>query len=300
MTALACAVNDNAVNDKISIVLLTHSRVGELCRTLGHLLDLPERPPIIVVDNCSIDNTAERVQAAFPTVKLICTERNLGAAGRNLGVDFVQTPYVAFCDDDTWWAPGALDTAVELLDRHARLSVLNARIVVGPQQMPDPTCATMASSPLAYHDDIGPLLAGFMAGAIVMRTEAFRKAGGYWEEFFIGGEETLLAMDILDAGGHIAYAPALVVHHWPSRLRHTHQRQRLTARNAIWTCWLRLPWSLAWQRTRFLLQQLPDRRLRRHALADALSGVLKIVPKRRVLSKETCQLLRQVWQHDKP
>ncbi|AFK61972.1 glycosyltransferase [Advenella kashmirensis WT001] len=163
MTALACAVNDNAVNDKISIVLLTHSRVGELCRTLGHLLDLPEKPPIIVVDNCSIDNTAERVQAAFPTVKLICTERNLGAAGRNLGVDFVQTPYVAFCDDDTWWAPGALDTAVELLDRHARLSVLNARIVVGPQQMPDPTCAAMASSPLAYHDDIGPLLAGFMA-----------------------------------------------------------------------------------------------------------------------------------------
>lgn len=288
-----------AMNAKVSIVLLTHSRVQELCRTLGHLLDLPEQPPIIVVDNCSIDNTAERVQAAFPTVKLISTERNLGAAGRNLGVDFVQTPYVAFCDDDTWWDPGALNAAVELLDRHASVSVLNARIVVGPQQILDPACTAMAGSPLAYQDEIGPLLAGFMAGAIVMRTAAFRKAGGYWDGFFIGGEETLLAMDILDAGGQIAYAPALVVHHWPSHLRHAQQRQRLTTRNAIWTCWLRLPWPMAWQRTRFLLQQLPDRRLRRNALTDALSGAIQILAKRRVLRDETCQLLSRVWQHDK-
>jgi len=284
-----------ATNQKVSIVVLTHSRAEELCRTLGHLLALPEQPAIIVVDNCSIDNTAERVQAEFPTVKFIRTERNLGAAGRNLGVDFVQTSYVAFCDDDTWWAPGALDTAAQLLDRHAGLSVLNARIVVGPEQKPDPACAAMANSPLAHQEEIGPLLTGFMAGAIVMRTAVFRQAGGYWDGFFIGGEETLLAMDILDAGGHIAYAPALVLHHWPSRLRHAQQRRRLTTRNAIWTCWLRLPWPLAWQRTRFLLMQLPDRRLRLGVLTEALTGTLKIVSKRRVLRPETCQLLSQVW-----
>ena len=290
---------NRSINTKLTIVLLTHSRCEELCRTLGHLSELPEQPAIIVVDNGSIDNTAKRVECEFPKVTFIQSERNMGAAGRNLGVDFVKTPYVAFCDDDTWWAPGALSTAVELLDRHAELTVLNARIVVGPEQTPDPACVAMEHSPLEHLGEIGPRLAGFMAGATVMRTAAFRHAGGYWDGFFIGGEETLLAMDILDAGGHIAYAPALLVHHWPSRARRANQRRRLTTRNAIWTCWLRLPWRLAWQRTGYLLDQLPDQRFRRRTLTEALAGIMKIMPRRRVLRQDTCQLLNQVWQQDR-
>ena len=32
--------------------------------------------------------------------------RNLGAVGRDLAMNHVRTPYVAFCDDDSWWEPG--------------------------------------------------------------------------------------------------------------------------------------------------------------------------------------------------
>ncbi len=283
---------------RVTVVVLTYNRSEELCRSLARLEALPEHPAIIVVDNGSTDSTAERITVRFPDVKLVRAERNWGAAGRNLGVEQVHTPYVAFSDDDTWWAPGSLHMAADLLDRHPRIAVLNARIVVGPEARPDPACTAMAHSPLECVPGVGPMLTGFMAGAIVMRTRAFLQAGGYWPAFFIGAEETLLAMDILNAGGRIVYCPALTVHHWPSSARDSSLRRKLTARNAIWTAWLRLPRRTAWRRTRAILRQIPDRRLRWRVFAAALSGAGVILAKRRVLNEHTCQLLERVWQNE--
>ena len=40
---------------------------------------------------------------------------NAGAVARTTGVRHTTTPYVAFADDDSWWEPGALDRAADLL-----------------------------------------------------------------------------------------------------------------------------------------------------------------------------------------
>ncbi|ETF03604.1 hypothetical protein W822_05865 [Advenella kashmirensis W13003] len=288
-------MKEDEIRDKITVVVLTHNRAEELCRTLTHLFALEQLPSIVIVDNCSVDITAKQIRSSFPKVTYIRAERNWGAAGRNIGVDFVKTPYVAFCDDDTWWGANSLNVAIEILDKHPDISVLNARILVGPDERLDPACADMENSSLDVIAGVGPQLTGFMAGANVMRTIAYQQANGYWDAFFIGGEETLLAMDIMDSGGKIVYAPAIVVHHWPSHLRNSTLRERLTIRNAIWTCWLRLPFHLAWQRTRKILSQTPDRRLRRRAIADVLLGCHKVMIKRRILRRQTCELLQRVW-----
>ncbi|WP_324273402.1 hypothetical protein [Blastococcus brunescens] len=57
------------------------------------------------------------------------------------------TPFVAFADDDSWWAPGHLARAVDIMRAHPRLAVLNARILVGPEERMDAVCAEMAASP---------------------------------------------------------------------------------------------------------------------------------------------------------
>jgi len=289
-----------AQNSRVTIVVLTYNRRQELQRSLAELTALPDRPAVIVVDNGSTDDTAHCVRHDFPQVELVQAPSNLGAAGRNLGVQQVRTPYVAFSDDDTWWAPGALDASADLFDRHPRIAVLNARIAVGPECREDPACGAMAASPLERIPGVGPTLTGFMAGACVMRTSAYLEAGGYWKAFFIGGEESLLAMDILDAGRQIAYAPVLQVHHWPSQARDSTLRRRLLVRNAIWTAWLRLPMSLAWRRTLTCLGQVPDGRLRRRAMADILPGLPSVFAQRRVLKPETCALLEQLWRHEAP
>lgn len=282
----------------VTIVVLTHNRRDELCRSLEHLQALPERPAIVVVDNGSTDDTAACVRTRFPDVTLVLMNANLGAAGRNHGADRARTRYVAFSDDDTWWAPGALRLAVDMLERHPKVAVLTASILVGAEARPDPACLAMAQSPLPPVPGIGPRLIGFMAGACVMRTRAFRQAGGYWPPLFIGGEESLLALDVLDAGGEIAYAPDLHVHHWPSSKRDGSLRGRMILRNAIWTACLRLPWRLAWQRSRVALAAMPDRTQQWAILSETLTHLAMLLKARRVVNSDTCKLLETVWEHE--
>lgn len=103
---------------RTTVVIITRDRRHELTRTLRLVTRLPERPPVIVTDNGSRDGTARAVARDFPDVLLLTPGTNLGAVGRNLAVRHVRTPYVAFCDDDTWWEPGSLRTAADRLDAH--------------------------------------------------------------------------------------------------------------------------------------------------------------------------------------
>lgn len=258
---------------RISVVVLTHNRAEELGRCLQQLHALPERPPVIVVDNASTDGTAEYLQRHWPQVRLVRSTRNLGAAARNLGVAQVATPYVAFCDDDTWWAPGALQCAVALLDAHPHVGVLNARVLVGPQQHVDPTCEHMARSPVPSAGLPGPALIGFMAGAAVMRTRAFLEAGGYEPRFFLGAEEALLALDLQARGWAIVYAEDVVTHHHPSPSRDRRKRHILAARNGAWLAWMRLPWPTAWHQTVAPLRRARQAGVFWPALRAALSGL---------------------------
>jgi glycosyltransferase involved in cell wall biosynthesis len=101
-----------------------------------------------VVDNGSDDHSVQVVGERFPTVRVLAMGHNLGAAARNLGVQAAVTPDVAFCNDDSWWAPGAPERAAAILDRHRRLALVAARTLVGPQERTDPVTTQMAASPL--------------------------------------------------------------------------------------------------------------------------------------------------------
>ncbi|MFL9943964.1 glycosyltransferase family 2 protein [Paraburkholderia graminis] len=234
---------------RISVVVLTHNRAAELVATLERLLALPENPPIFVADNGSNDNTVALVRTLFPTVCIIECGGNLGAAGRNRAAECVGTDYVAFCDDDTWWEPGSLERAVQLLDAWPNVGVLSGRVVVGEDRITDPMCSVMRASPLGSEGLPGPALIGYMAGACVFRTSLFRELGGYEPRLFIGGEEELVALDVLASGHAIVYCDQLTVHHHPSPARDSTLRRRTLARNAAWVAWLRLPWPEACRAT---------------------------------------------------
>jgi GT2 family glycosyltransferase len=261
-------------HERVSVVVLTHNRPLELRRTLNMLSALPVAPRVIVVDNGSRAGLVREVLDDFPSVELVRCERNEGAAGRNLGVARVSTPFVAFCDDDTWWAPGALQRAADLLDAHPRLAVISARVVVGPEERTDPTCDHMAASPLGREHLPGPRLIAFMAGAAVMRTQAYCEVGGYEPRLFLGAEELLMGLELAARGWEMAYVSEIVTHHHPSPTsRDPRSRQVMAARNKIWIAWRCLPWRMAWSRAHQLWRESARQGIAGEVLIQALRGL---------------------------
>jgi GT2 family glycosyltransferase len=238
---------------RVAVVIATRNRGTELLGTLTRLRALHEQPPIVVVDNGSTDGTAELVRAHCPGVQVAGLRRNRGGAARTVGARLVDSPYVAFSDDDSWWAPGALGRAVDLLDRHPRLAVLAARVLVGPEERLDPVCDQMAHSPLPPAADLpGPSVLGFIACGAVVRRDAFLEVGGFDVRLGVGGEEELLSVDLAARGWGLAYVDEVVAHHHPSPTRDPSGRRRRQVRNALWSAWLRRPLGGAVRQTAHL------------------------------------------------
>jgi GT2 family glycosyltransferase len=87
---------------RISVVMITHKPGAHIRLALEHLLELPERPQIIVVDNASCHGTADTTRSLGLQVKVLSLDQNPGCAGWNVGVLTAKTSYVAFGDDESW------------------------------------------------------------------------------------------------------------------------------------------------------------------------------------------------------
>lgn len=225
----------------VGVVVITRNRRDRLLATLDHLATLPERPPLLVVDNGSTDGTARAVRERFPQIRVVRLSRNAGALARNVGAAALQTPLVAFSDDDSWWHPGALSEAAGLFGAHPRLGLLAADTLVGPDEEPDPLNKVLATSPLDTEPDLpGTPVLGFLACASVVRRRAFLNAGGFHPVLHFGAEETLLAVDLAAAGWGVTHCPQVVAHHHPDAGARP-GRAALVRRNELLTAWLRRP-----------------------------------------------------------
>lgn len=212
---------------------------------------------------------------------------------RNIAVEEVTTPYVAFCDDDTWWDPGALGRAADLLDAHPRLASVTGRILVEPDGHEDPITPELRHSPVPAPDWLpGPALLGILAGASVLRVSAFREAGGFSGRIRIGGEEELLSLDLAARGWWMCWAEDVTVHHQASVVRDPTERRRLGIRNTLWTAWLRCPASGALRRTAAVLRSVPRDTASVTAVLAALAGLPWVLRERRVVPEHVEHGLR--------
>jgi GT2 family glycosyltransferase len=220
------------------VVVASRNRREDLLATLPR-----HEAPVVLVDNGSTDGTVAAVREAYPEVTVLPLDCNQGAHGRTLGLARAGTPFVAFADDDSWWAPGDLARAVEILQAYPRLALINARILVGPEERLDPVCSEMADSALGTAPDLpGPSLLGFVACGSVVRTEAFQAVGGFDPVVRFPGEEERLALDLAAAGWAMAYVDSLTVHHHPSPRRDAPgRRQAGIWRSKVLTAVMRYP-----------------------------------------------------------
>jgi GT2 family glycosyltransferase len=275
------------------VVVLTRNRRERVLSALDRLTELPDQPQILVVDNASEDGTARAVAARHPRVRLLEMRANEGASARNAGVRALDTELVALNDDDSWWAPGALATAAGAFAARPSLGLLQARILVGPENRLDPACASMAESPLEAPPGLpGPALLGFVACGAVLRRAAFLDAGGFNRRLVVGGEEKLLALDLAMCGWELAYVDSVCAHHHPDRGERPSRSARML-RNELWTAWLRSrPPAAALTSARVVARALRERQAA--VLLEALRGVPWVLAERRPLSASLDRAVRRI------
>ncbi|GAB3300245.1 glycosyltransferase [Parasphingorhabdus pacifica] len=274
-------------------MVMTHNRREELRRTLAHMGAIPDAAPIIVADNASTDGTAEMVAAEFPGVDLLRCQQNVGAAARNRAVDRIRTPYVAFCDDDTRWQPGSVQRAADVLDTTPEIAAVMGRCLVEPALEEDPLTPELRASPVPAPSWLpGPALLSVMAGLTTFRVEAFRQAGGFSPVLWLGGEEELLAIDVVTRGWWLCWVEDVVIHHAPSLARDARRRRQLGIRNTLWTLWLRRPALSALRRSATVLASAPRDRYTISAVGEALGRSRWVLRNRRAVPPEVERLLR--------
>jgi GT2 family glycosyltransferase len=229
-----------------SFVIASRDRSPEVVAVVERLLRETDCP-VIVVDNGSRDDSVLALHRAGSIgpgrLRVIPLADNLGAVGRNVGVSAAETPFVAFCDDDSWWEPDATVRAEKLFAEYPTVGLLAARTVVLPSGRTDELSGMLAASPLGHDPSLpGPSILGFLACSSIVRKEAFEAVGGFSSILHFRGEEGLLAIDLAAAGWDLCFCPELVAYHQPSSVRPPNAVQDARSlRNDVLTTWLRRP-----------------------------------------------------------
>ena len=118
---------------RVSIIIPTHNRPHLLPRAVESAQRSGVRVEVIVVDDESVDETAE-VCSQLAGIRYIRVERRRGVAGaRNAGILASQGEYISFLDDDDLRLPGSIDAQLALLEAHPEAGLVYGQMLRGDQ-----------------------------------------------------------------------------------------------------------------------------------------------------------------------
>ncbi len=285
-----------------TVVITTKDRWGEIDIALTSMARQSIEPECLVVDDGSAVPAPPRLAEKFPFVRFIRNEKSLGIVpARNAAARLITTPYFAILDDDAEYTDAnVLRDAVKLFERSqvAIVSIPHTDIVGGREFQ-------------RTQRQIHGIAASFTGCANVIRTETFKKHGGFRELYFRQGEEEDLCLRLFAENQVVAVLGRMGVIHRPSPVRNIDEMDFFGPRNQVllrylncnnllfvlWTSWglakLSL-WAIRWRRLRKPLEGwLAGIRATR-----AFRDQRRILPFSTVLRYEA--LKRGVWVGPKP
>ena len=138
---------------------------------------------IIVIDDGSVDNTAE-VVATFGDAVNYVYQKNQGlSAARNTGIRHARGDYIALLDADDLWSPEFIEESVKVIEQNPRVGLTYSwwsHIDENGDPMPEP----------GYFNQRGHLLKTFAVRnyfppvSVLVRKSCVEEAGGFDEKLF--------------------------------------------------------------------------------------------------------------------
>jgi N-acetylglucosaminyl-diphospho-decaprenol L-rhamnosyltransferase len=113
---------------RVSALIVSYNTRVLLLESIASVVNEPG-VETIVVDNGSLDGSPQAIAERYPSVRLICSETNLGfAAGMNRAAACARGRYLLLLNSDARLEQGALDLLVELLDRAPSAALVGPRL----------------------------------------------------------------------------------------------------------------------------------------------------------------------------
>jgi GT2 family glycosyltransferase len=261
-----------------AIMITTHDRCTDLCRTCAALTALAPPPDevLICADGCA-DDTVSMVVREFPGFALLANaERQGSVASRDRMLRLASSDIVISLDDDSYPIDRDFLARVgQVLAQHPEAAVISF------PEIRDENCRGPAAPSRDGHP--GHYVAAYANCGAAMRRDVYLQLAGFPTFFRHGYEEPDYALQCYAAGLAVWFAPDLAVrHHMSSVNRHEGRRQRLHARNELWSVLIRCPWPYLpavalfriWRQLRYAAtQSLPDVLLQPAWWLSALRGL---------------------------
>jgi N-acetylglucosaminyl-diphospho-decaprenol L-rhamnosyltransferase len=193
---------------------------------------------VFVVDNASVDGSAEMVTADFPWVTLVRSPRNGGFAyGNNQALQRAAGDAILVLNPDTLMPRGGIAQLLATLAQHPEAGVIGPKLLKPDgnihlacrRSFPTPSVAfyrlsglsrVFPSSPrfgrynLTYVDPDRPIEVDSVCGAcLLVRRTALERVGLLDERFFMYGEDLDWCLRTRQAGWTVRYEPSIVVQH---------------------------------------------------------------------------------------
>lgn len=222
----------------VSVIIPTHNRSEALAKTLSELAkqQFPQPWEVIVVNNCSTDDTDELVlRQAFPvSLRLTHRKDTTGpGAARNAGAAVSTGDYLLFMDNDILVQPDFVQRHWNALLSHPGCWIVG-QIVNLPEQESTPFGRFRRSlSPYDPPDRPVREAQGVTGQSLSLPRADFERLHGFDEGFYSASVEDIeLAVRAWQAGIKILYVPGIISVHndWAGfTIRDYCQRQRTYA-----------------------------------------------------------------------
>ena len=204
----------------ISVVIPSYNRRERMSQLLTDLYQQDcENMEIIVVDDCSPDDTVQEIRANFPQVRLLINSENGGpCVSRNRGIEAAKGDIIVGFDSDVRVPDKELLTRVAtFFEQNSHTSGLAFRIFE-PDGLTDDAPRWWHPVPLKENSQSKFVTDYFSGTAYAFRKKDMQAAGLYPEFLYMHYEEVLLAFRILDQGGRILYNPDFTACHHESKV----------------------------------------------------------------------------------
>lgn len=224
---------------KVSAAIVSYNGFEEVAQAASSVLAFSQgvELDLFIIDNCSPDGTGQRLLESelAQKAKIIALNKNLGfGTGHNMVLSKIDSEYHAVINPDITLSEETLLKICEYMQNNPKVAIVTPRLMFPTgieqhtakrrpsfmgllaRQVPVPFLKDTERHYLMLDEDLTkPCEVEFCSGCFfVIRTEIFKKMGGFDEKYFMYVEDADITQKALKYGKAVFYPYTFVYHAW--------------------------------------------------------------------------------------